>query len=254
MQFCKHYYMQLLLLLILLVMAFVPALQQDLTYHDFSDQRTLFGIPNFFNVLSSLPYLLIGLPAAMVLLISKRLVIIPALRPVYITFFVAVALVCLGSGYYHLQPSNASLVWDRLPMAIAFMAFVTIIVAEYLDENLARKLFIPLILIGVASVFYWYYSETLHQGDLRPYLLVQFLPIVFIPVILLTRTSRFSHGYYYWLVLGCYVLAKILEQTDAAVYESLMLISGHSLKHLVSALAPLFFYLALRNRRLLNVT
>ena len=252
MQIYKQYFVPFILLLGLIAMFFIPAIQQDPSYHNFSDQRTLLGVPNFFNVMSNIPYLLIGLPVALLLISTSRLVIIPALKHVYITFFAGVALVCFGSGYYHLQPSNDSLLWDRLPMAISFMAFVTIIVAEYIHENLARKIFFPLLLAGVASVIYWHYTETQQQGDLRPYILVQFLPMIWIPYILLTKKSRFSHGHYYWFLIGSYVLAKILEQGDGLVYENLVVISGHSLKHLASAFAPLFFYLALRNRQVLS--
>ena len=227
---------------------FIPAIPQDLHYHNFSDQRNLLGVPNFYNVFSTLPYLVIGIYASGMLWFSSCLIILPALKPVYITFFIGVTLVCFGSGYYHLQPSNAALLWDRLPMAIAFMAFFTLVIAEFINEVIARKLFVPLVVAGVASVLYWHYTESLQQGDLRPYILVQFLPILLIPYILLTRQSRFSHVYFYWLVLASYVLAKLLELGDAQIFDSIVLLSGHSLKHLISALAPLFVYLALRQR------
>ena len=33
---------------------------QDPAYHGFADRRTLFGIPNFWNVFSNLPFVLVG--------------------------------------------------------------------------------------------------------------------------------------------------------------------------------------------------
>ena len=137
-------------------------------------------------------------------------------------------------------------------MAIAFMAFFSIIVAEYINAELARKIFLPLLLLGVAAVLYWYYTETQQRGDLRLYILVQFLPMVLIPYILLTHKSAYTHGHYYWLVIASYALAKLLEQGDALVFDNVVVISGHSLKHLASALAPLFIYQALRNRQCIN--
>src|SRR5215472_12695351 len=44
-----------------LAMLFVPPIHQDPAYHHFADQRTLFGIPNFFNVVSNLPFLFVAI-------------------------------------------------------------------------------------------------------------------------------------------------------------------------------------------------
>ncbi|MGA8921400.1 MAG: hypothetical protein WB540_21920, partial [Pseudolabrys sp.] len=38
----------------------LPAIAQDQSYHEFADQRTLFGIPNFRNVVSNFPFVAIG--------------------------------------------------------------------------------------------------------------------------------------------------------------------------------------------------
>ncbi|HEU4780650.1 MAG TPA: hypothetical protein VFS58_12280, partial [Steroidobacteraceae bacterium] len=38
----------------------VPAMPQPLTYHAFADCRTLFGVANFFNVVSNIPFLIGG--------------------------------------------------------------------------------------------------------------------------------------------------------------------------------------------------
>lgn len=228
---------------------FMPAIPQDIHYHNFSDQRTFLGIVNCLNVISNIPYLIIGLVGIYKLFTQSSLVITETVRHVYITFFSGVALVGLGSAYYHLHPSNDSLLWDRLPMAIAFMAFFTIVVAEYINEVLARRMFMPLLMAGVASVLYWYWTESIQQGDLRFYILVQFLPVLLLPVILLLHTHRYTHSYFYWLIIGCYVLAKLLESGDEQVYAVLGYVSGHSLKHLASALAPLLFYVYLLRRQ-----
>ena len=70
-------------------------------------------------------------------------------------------------------------------MTIAFMAFMSIIIGEYISEKAASTALIPLVLIGIISVIYWYITEQAGQGDLRPYALVQFLPMVIIPMVLL---------------------------------------------------------------------
>jgi hypothetical protein len=38
----------------------LPPIPQDQSYHQFADQRTMFGIPNFWNVVSNLPFLAVG--------------------------------------------------------------------------------------------------------------------------------------------------------------------------------------------------
>ena len=204
---------------------------------------------NIFNVMSNAPFFIVGMLGLYRLYRAQDMVIINALQPTYGVFFLSLVLIALGSPYYHLQPDNFSLLWDRLPMSMAFMAFFCIVVGEFIDEKIAAKIFYPLVITGLVSVVYWYWTETRGEGDLRLYILVQYLPVVLIPFILWRGTSSFSHGHYYWAVLGCYVLAKLFELNDRSVFEGLGFISGHSIKHLVSALGAYVFYRALRQRR-----
>ena len=97
-------------------------------------------------------------------------------------------------------------------------------------------LLLPLLVAGIASVCYWHYTEARGMGDLRPYALVQFLPMLLIPLILLMFKPAFTSGWGYWLLMLGYVLAKILEHFDAGVYAVLSFLSGHSLKHVAAAL------------------
>jgi hypothetical protein len=170
------------------------------------------------------------------------------LRSAYLTFFVGMGLVALGSGYYHLDPSNETLVWDRLPMTVAFMAFCSIIAGERLSVQLGVSSLWPLVFLGFLSVFYWDYTEGLGRGDLRPYAVVQFLPGILIPMILLMFESRFSDNRYYWAMLGCYAFAKVTEAMDQQIFELLGQFSGHSLKHLLAALGGAIFCRALVKR------
>ena len=111
-------------LLAIVVVFFIPPIPQDPAYHDFVDQRTLHGVPNFWNVASNLPFVIAGLLGLLVLLGRKPLPGgLPELKWAYVVFFAGVLLTGFGSAYYHLDPTNESLVWDRLPMTLAFMAF-----------------------------------------------------------------------------------------------------------------------------------
>ena len=137
-------------------------------------------------------------------------------------------------------------------MVVAFMSFFTIVLAEYINEKMATSLLLPLLIIGVGSVLYWYWTETIGRGDLRLYVLVQFLPVLLIPVILMLYSTQFTLSFFFWLALVCYGLAKGFEMIDLEVYELTETVSGHTLKHLVSAAGALMFYLALKKRNRKN--
>ncbi len=231
---------------------FIPAIPQDPGYHTFVDQRQLFRIPNFINVFSNAIFLIVGLLGVKLLLSEKHDNIVPDIYWAYLTFFIGVFAVGIGSGYYHLFPSNNTLIWDRLPMTVAFTAFFTIILSEFISVKLGKLIFPPLLLLGIFSVGYWFYTEQQGQGDLRMYGLVQFLPILLIPLILVMFPSRFPDTRYYWYLLGFYVLAKIFEATDESVYGLLSLISGHSIKHLCAGIGCYFFYVQLKKRLLID--
>jgi hypothetical protein len=67
--------------------------------------------------------------------------------------------------------------------------------------------------------------------------LVQFYPMLAIPLLLALFPARYTRGTDFVTVLVLYALAKLLELGDARVFSWLHGLSGHSLKHLVSAAA-----------------
>jgi len=223
---------------------FVDPIPQDLAYHLFADGRSFLGIPNFNDVVSNAGFALVGaLGILAVAGVKRRTIFVQRedARP-YVIFFVGVALISLGSGYYHWAPSNERLLWDRLPMSVAFMAFASAIVADRIDAKAGNTWLLPiLIALGLASLFYWDYTEQLGQGDLRFYAFVQFYPVVALPVILwLFRGYRYVTGRHIFWVFAWYGLSKVLEHFDKQVFEMLgYTISGHSLKHLAAAVSAL---------------
>ena len=50
----------ILAVLALIGMFMISPIEQDRAYHNFSDNRAVFGIPNFWNVISNLPFLIVG--------------------------------------------------------------------------------------------------------------------------------------------------------------------------------------------------
>jgi hypothetical protein len=218
---------------------FVPRIPQDPSYHLFADTRTIAGIPNFWNVISNAPFAFVGIYG-----LTRTPRLARSLWPGYITFCVAVIGVCFGSAYYHYAPSTPALVWDRLPMSIAFMAVFTLILGDRVNPALGRTLLGPLLIIGAASVFYWSWTESHGVGDLRPYALVQFLPLLLIALMLWLYTGSRESTAWLWLSFLMYFLAKVAERFDVPIYRAVGF-SGHTMKHLLSALAILFALFAL---------
>ena len=221
---------------------------QDLSYHSFADRRTLLGVPNFWNVASNLAFLIVGVAGVLVLLLPRTVGTLRVLRPAFFAFFIGSVLVAVGSGFYHLAPNNDTLVFDRLPMTVAFMAFLSLIVGENIDPDIGRRSLVPLLTVGSASVLYWWFTESRGHGDLRPYVLVQFLPVVLIPLMIILFRSRLTKVHFIWGLLAAYGLAKALEILDLPIYRKLG-VSGHTLKHIVAAFGMFLMVIALRARR-----
>lgn len=216
------------------LMIVTTPIAQDIHYHAFADQRTLWGIPHFWNVISNLPFLIVGGVGIRTLLQTHAQTFPNQLKRVYLLFFTGISMVGFGSAWYHLCPENSTLLWDRLPMALAFMSLFTLVLAEFISPKTGQRAFIPLIVTGLLSVLYWAFTESQGRGDLRPYLLVQFLPMVIIPLLLIFFTKQFSRPKGYWLLFAAYVLAKICELYDQELY-TLLPVSGHTLKHILAA-------------------
>jgi hypothetical protein len=222
---------------------------QSQAYHQFADQRSFFGIPNFFDVVSNLPFLFVGVHGLLLFRKKTPSGSLPSLRHAYLTFFLGASLIALGSGYFHLNPNDSTLVWDRLPMTISFMGFVTILIGEYVHEAAARKLLVPLLLLGLFSVVWWRLTDNNDGGDLRIYIIVQFLPLLLIPYILWVYPAKLEPNSYVWGLLGMYGLAKGFELLDEPIFQILGVISGHTLKHLAAALGVLIFGIGMIRRR-----
>jgi hypothetical protein len=227
----------------------VPPIPQDPAYHRFADGRALLGVPSALNVLSNVPFTAVGLLGIAALLGPGRVTFVdPAERWAYVVFFVGVLFTGLGSGYYHLAPDNDRLVWDRLPMTVAFTALLAAVVTERVGVREGTRLLVPFVTIGLVSVLLWHFTERAGAGDLRLYALVQFLPLLVVPVLMGLCGSRYTRGTDIFVVVALYGLAKVLELGDAVVLGLGHLVSGHTLKHL-SAAAATWWVLRMLTRR-----
>ena len=213
---------------------------QDRGYHVFADSRTCLGLPNFGNVASNLLFLLVGAAGTLWCWRSPAV----GARRSWMIFFLGVALVFFGSGYYHRVPNDDSLVWDRLPMTVAFMGLLAALLSEHLSERIEIPLLVTAIVVGIASVVLWK-----HTDDLRVYIWVQLTPLLVIPFMIAVYPGRFTHRHYLLYGVGFYALAKVAEYYDHGIYAlTYANLSGHSLKHLLAAAAPFCVYLMLKRR------
>jgi hypothetical protein len=213
-------------------MLLVPAIRQDPSYHRFADARRLLGVPNVLNVASNLPFAVIG-ALGLRFLLGEGVARFrePRERWAYSAFFAAVLLTAAGSAWYHLEPTDERLFWDRLPIALAVMALLAAIVAERVSTRAGAALLLPLLLLGVASVLHWRVT-----GDLRAYALVQYYPMAAIPLLLVLFPARYTRARDFAGVVAWYAGAKACELLDAPIFHALaQTLSGHTLKHLLGA-------------------
>jgi hypothetical protein len=215
-------------------------------YHNFVDTRALFGIPNTLNVLSNIPFVIAGIIG--IIVTRRTRFTTRSERTIWRVIFAAAIATGLGSAWYHLSPGNDSLVWDRLPMSISFMAILCAIISETISPRLAIRLLIPLIGLGMSSVLYWTWTEHHGIGDLRPYALVQFLPMPLIIFLLGKYRTPYTHVSQYGIIIAWYIAAKLLEALDDPIFSVGKIVSGHTLKHLAAAAGIFQLAWMLQNR------
>jgi len=247
----------LLLLAVAIVIAiialFLPPISQPLAYHNFADHRSWLGIPNFGDVVSNLPFAVVGL-CGLIFLFKRRPETFsdPRERWLYVVMFAGLILTAFGSAYYHLAPGNARLVWDRIPIMMVFMALLAAVIAERVSVSAGLWLFSALQAAGVGSVLVWRAGELQGHGDLRFYAAVQVYAILILLLMLLVP-AKYTRGSDFAIVVGFYILAKILEESDRQVFALGHIVSGHTLKHLAAATAGYWILRMLRHREVIDL-
>jgi hypothetical protein len=202
---------------------------QDSAYNQFADTRCTLGLPNAANVLSNLPILLVGLYGLAWALPSGRSS--HMLSRGVTVFAVGLTLAAVGSARYHLHPTNATLVWDRLPLAVAVGGALLVFGTAATSW---RPTWPQCVLVASASagtVAWWALT-----GSLWPYVLLQFGGLVALVCLLLARHLRSADGW--WTVVLAYAASRLFEYFDRALFVLAgHWVSGHTLKHLASAVA-----------------
>ena len=211
-----------LMIVSLLALLPLPPLLQDPSYHQFADQRKLFGIPNFWNVVSNFPFIVVG---AVGLFRFRR-------NAITLILFTGLFLTGFGSSYYHLNPNDSTLFWDRLPMTLCFAAILSAVVEERVDARAGAILLRPLLAIGIFSLLLWRWTD-----DLRLYAWAQFFPFLALMLLLQLVPPKYTGASYWITAAALYALAKLLEYLDETIFSFGAIVSGHTLKHLAAAAA-----------------
>jgi hypothetical protein len=223
---------------------FSPRIPQPQTYHHFADQRIFLAIPHFFDVVSNLGFLVVGLWGLSFVSRGNAEAGGPFLtrkeRWPYFFFFLGVLLTAFGSAYYHWAPDNARLLWDRLPMAMGFMGLLAAVLGERIAAPLATRTLGPLVGAGIGSVVYWRWTDLAGRDDLRIYGVVQFGSLALVLALCALQSSRYRRGNDMFAVVALYIFAKLFEALDKQIFARGGLVSGHTLKHLTAAAACYF--------------
>jgi hypothetical protein len=219
---------------------FTPALPQPENYFPFADQRPWLGIPNAADVLSNLAFVVVGLLGLYRLLQGAR-PLAPVVRLSLGVLFVGLFLTGFGSAFFHWNPTNQTLIGDRLPMTVVFAGVFGAMLAERISNRSGLAVLLLMLVVGPASVFYWHAT-----GDLSLYAVIQFGGMAAM-LLLLSLTPRSHDPFPWWALIAWYGFAKITEFGDVFVWHATReLFAGHMLKHLAAAAGGLAIANALR--------
>lgn len=210
---------------------------QPAHYHDFADHSVAFGLPHAADVLSNLGFALVAIWGWLVLWPRRASDALRGGWPGYRLFLIGLLLTAFGSAFYHLAPDNTRLLWDRLPIALVCAGLLAGVRGDIKGGSGNGIEVIALALYGVGSVAWWAVTERSGAEDLRPYLLLQGLALILIPlwqtIHRRPRTDRIAFA----CAMALYVLARVAEVFDHEIAATLGFVSGHTLKHLIATAA-----------------
>lgn len=230
-----------LLAVLFVALAVLAPIAQPQQYHRLADMRPLllgtFVLPNAADVLTSLPFTLVGGAG---LLLCRRAP--PAQRTPLATFFAGLMLTGAGSAWYHLAPTDASLMWDRLPMTVAFAGAVGAVAAERLGAASGARWLAGWLLLGLASIAVWRLA-----GDLRLYGVAQYGGLALLLLWMRLPAANGALRLPWGVLLAAYAVAKGFEVFDRELWVLTDgLVAGHAVKHVVTALGVVPLLWALR--------
>ena len=222
---------------LIVILALHGRIAQPVHYNEFADQSAALGIPHAADVLSNAGFALVAVWGWLTLWPRRGSARLRAGWPGYRLFLIGLFLTAFGSGYYHLAPDNIRLIWDRLPIALACAGLLAGVRGDSKPGSRAGIEAIALACCAVASVAWWVYTDLGGADDLRPYLLLQGLPLVLVPLWQAIYRAPRAERITFALAMALYVLAKLAEVRDHEIAAALGVVSGHTLKHLLATAA-----------------
>ncbi len=213
-------------------------------FHRYADDRALLGVPNAGDVVSNLPFVVVGLAG---LALVRRAHGLP--RALVALFFVSVAGIGLGSAAYHAAPGDVTLALDWMPIVLTLAFLVSLLLADRVDRRTGTLAAVVLPAIAIGAVLWWWGGGGTAGGDMRWYAGLQLSMVVAVPVIVAMYPRGRLAARYLLLGVACFVLARLTNAADASLLATTG-VSGHSLKHVVAAAATGCVYLAVRRAAL----
>jgi 1-acyl-sn-glycerol-3-phosphate acyltransferase len=211
------------------IAVFSPSVAELDGYIHFADQREALGLPRAMDVLSNLPFLLVGLYGLSVVARTTN-----PIKPFAVAFFVGLVVTSMGSAWFHLHPlEHGRLAIDRLGMLVAFCGLIGL--ATALKVSLRAGYFVS-IFVAVAGLVSVHISNS--TGNALPWAIVQFGGLALVLWFASIKNTKNQPVLNLWWVVVVYAAAKALEMADQPVFDwTRQVISGHSLKHIVASLA-----------------
>ncbi len=181
--------------------AWGPSIAQPSHYHAFADQRAVFGVPNMMDVLSNLAFAGFGLAGIWRIRRMPQGAISPAQRS----------------------------------LAIAFAGLLGLAAATRVSDRAGQWLTLAVLVCGACSI--WILSTS---SNVLPWAVLQYGGIALMLGLGFLAPCEGALPVPWITVIVVYALAKVLEQTDAQVYQLTGdLVSGHTLKHIVASRSSL---------------
>lgn len=227
-------------LALLAAACFGPYLPQVAGYHGFADQRAIWSVPHGMDVLSNLPFAVMGLLGLWRLHSARSWPGGRAQRGFATLFFAGLLVTAVGSAWYHLQPHDAGLAVDRMAMIFPFAGLLGLAACRISDR---AGIALAACVLGFAPLAVYMHVAS---GNLLPWVVVQGGGMALLLALACLRPREGNLPVAWMAVLTIYLFAKALEAGDHAVWQMTDgWVSGHSLKHAVAALASWPVYTAL---------
>jgi hypothetical protein len=232
----KRLYLAALFVFIIVALFYGP-ISQPQEYHDFADDREILGVPNALDVMSNLAIIYPGVVGLAFIHESRNR---SQVSGMILTF--------AGSVWFHLDPTDSTMLWDRLGMSVVIGSCISLLIHDMWDRNLAAKIHLPIIIASIVSVLWWPVFD-----DLRVYFIVKHHPFILFPIFLLCGRRIYDKVSGYYWGLSMFLLATIFEFADQQIFEITGIISGHTLKHIAAGIGLWFLMVMIRDRELISV-